>query len=98
MKRQFFTLFTAGVFCASLTAGAFAAGPPAADTAAKDRLISKLEQRAHALDWDAQGTKGVPRARLEQRSLRVKKLIERLKAGETVDPQEIDKLLQQGLP
>ena len=95
MKRQFFTLLTTGVFCASLTAGAFASSPTA--DKAKIELISKLEQRAHRLEWDAQGTKGVPRARLEQRSLRVKKMIERLKAGETVDPQEIDKLLQQGL-
>ena len=95
MKRSFFTLFTTGVFFASLTAGAFA-GSPNADPA-KDRLISKLEQRAHALAWDAQGTKGIPRAQLEQRSLRVKRLIERLKAGEAVSPQEIDKLLQEGL-
>jgi hypothetical protein len=94
MKRQFFTLFTTGVLCTSLTASAFA-GSPTADTE-KAELISKLEQRAHRLEWDAQGTKGVPRAQLEQRSLRVKKLIERLKAGETVDPQEIDKLLQKG--
>jgi hypothetical protein len=95
MKRQLFTLFATGVFCASLTGGVFATSPPA--DAARERLIAQLEQRAHRLDWDAQGTKGVPRARLEQQSLRVKRLIERLKAGETVDPQEIDKLLQKGL-
>src|SRR5262245_46198596 len=75
MKHQILTLFTAGVLCASLTAGAFA-GPPTANTE-QDRLISQLEQKAHRLAWDAQTTKGAPRALQELQSLQVKKLIQR---------------------
>jgi len=93
MKRQFFTLFTAGVLCASLIVGAFAS-PPTADTE-QDKLISQLEQKAHRLEWEAQATKGAPRALRGLQSLRVKKLIQRLQAGEAVDPQEVDKLLKE---
>lgn len=92
MKRQFFTLLTTGIFYASLTASAFA-GAPTADTA-KDKLVSQLERREHQLEWEAQDQKGVPRVQLEQQSLQVKKLIERVKAGEAVDPQAINKLLK----
>ena len=94
MKRQFFTLLTAGVTCASLTAGAFAA-PPAADSE-KAQLVSKLEQRAQRLERQAQATKGAGRQEMELQRLRVKKLIERIQAGESVDPQEIDTLLRKG--
>ena len=93
MKRQFLMLFTAGVLCASLTAGAFASSPTTGTE--KNQLISKLEQQAHRFEWEAQATKGVPRAQRELQSLRVKKLIQRLQAGEAVGPQEIDKLLKE---
>ncbi len=93
MKHHVFTLFTAGILCASLTAGAFASSPVASSE--KDKVIPKLEQQAHRLEWDAQTTKGSARALREMQSLRVKKLIQRLQAGEPVDPQEIDKLLKQ---
>ena len=93
MKHHVFTLFTTGILCASLTAGAFANSP--ATSSDKARVIPKLEQQAHRLDWDAQATKGSARALREMQSYRVKKLIQRLQAGETVDPQEIDKLLNQ---
>ena len=93
MKLHVFTLFTAGILCASLTAGAFASSP----TTSRDKatVIPQLEQQAHRLDWNAQATKGSARALREMQSYRVKKLIERLQAGEAVDPQEIDKLLNQ---
>ena len=93
MKRQFFTLFTAGLLCTSLTASAFASSPTA--NPEKDKAIPQLEQQAHRFDWAAQSTKGSARALREQQSLRVKKLIQRLQAGDAVDPQEIDKLLKE---
>lgn len=93
MKRQFFTLFAAGVLCAALTAGAFAGSPTAATD--KDKVIQELEQQAHRFEWEAQATKGLPRTQREFQSLRVKRLIQRLQAGEAVDPQEIDKLLKE---
>jgi hypothetical protein len=91
MKRLFSTSLAIGTLF--LTAAAFASSPQA-DTE-KAELVSRLEQRADRLEWQAQGTKGVPRAHLQQQSLRLKNLIKRLEAGESVDPQEIDTLLQQ---
>ena len=93
MKRHVFTLFTAGTLYAALTAGALAASPTV--NAEKNAQISQLAQKADRLEWDAQTTKGSARALREMQSLRVKKLIQRLQAGEAVDPQEIDKLLNQ---
>lgn len=93
MTRQFVTLFTAGVLCASLAAPVFAASPTA--NMEKDKVVSELEQQAHRLEWEAQATKGVPRAQREFQSLQVKKLIQRLQAGEAVDSHEIDKLLKE---
>lgn len=93
MTRLFFTLCTAGVLCVSLTTTAVATSPTVA--ADKENVIPKLERQAHRLEWEARATKGVPRAQREFQSLRVKRLIERLQAGEAVDPQEIDKLLKE---
>jgi hypothetical protein len=93
MTRRFFTLFTITTLCVSLTAGAFASSPTAATD--KDTVIPQLEQQAHRFEWEAQATKGIPRAQRELQSFRVKRLIKRLQAGEAVDPQEIDKLLKE---
>ena len=94
MTRQFFTLFTTATLCVSLTAGAFAASSPTTGTE-KDAVVSKLQQQAHRFESDAQATKGSARALREMQSYRVKKLIQRLQAGEAVDPNEIDKLLNE---
>lgn len=93
MKRQFFMLFTTGVLCVSLTAGALAGSPQAAFDEA--RVISGLEQRARRLEWDAQTTKGAGRQERELQRFQIKKLIERIKAGAYVQPQEIDRLLRE---
>jgi hypothetical protein len=93
MKRHLFALLTASVLCASLTASAFALSLTA--NSEKSKVIPQLEQQAHRFDWAAQSTKGSARALREQQSLRVKKLIQRLQAGEAVDPNEIDKLLNE---
>lgn len=93
MKRQFCTLLTVGVLCTSLTTSAFASSPTA--NAEKDKVIPQLEQHVHRFDWAAQSTKGSARALREQQSLQVKKLIQRLQAGEAVDPGEIDTLLKE---
>ena len=94
MKRQFFTLLTTGTLCAPLTVGALA-GSPAADSE-KAQFVSKLEQRAQRLEWNAQATKGAARQELEMQRFRLKKMIKRIEAGEEIDRQEIDTLLRQG--
>ncbi len=94
MNRFLATLLTTGALSASLATGIFASSQPG-DTG-KAELAAQLQRRAERLEWQAQGTKGVPRAHLEQQSVRIKNLIKRLEAGEAVDPQEIDQLLRQG--
>lgn len=93
MTRQVFTLFTTALLCNALTTWAFASPPTAG--AEKDAVVSKLQQQAQRFEREAQATKGIPRSQRELQSSRVKRLIERLQAGETVDPHEIDKLLNE---
>jgi hypothetical protein len=93
MKRQLCTLLTIATLNAALIANASAMSSTA-DTH-KDTLIAQLDRQTHRLDWAAQSTKGSALALREQQSLRVKKLIQRLQAGDAVDPQEIDKLLKE---
>ena len=95
MKRQFFTLLFAGVTCASLTAGAFTNA--FASDSDKARVVSQLEKQAQRLEQHAQGTKGAGRQEFELQRRQVQDLIERIKAGQAVDPQELDKLLRQGV-
>lgn len=92
MKRLFFTLLTAGTVCLSLTVGAFAEAP--VDQNGKTDLVAKLGARAQQLERATEGTKGAHAALLGMQRVRVKKLIERIEAGENVDPQEIDILLR----
>lgn len=92
MTRRFFTLFTTATLSAFLVAGASAM--PSTAGAQRDALIAQLDHQAHRFAWEAQATKGIPRAEREFQSLKVKKLIQRLQVGEVVDPHEIDTLLQ----
>ncbi len=94
MKRPFFTWLTAGVLGFSLTASAFA-GPPRASSQ-QAALVAALEQRAQRLGQHAQTTTGGGRQEFEIERHQVQRLIERLKAGEAVDPREIDTLLGTG--
>jgi len=94
MKHPFFTLFTAGVLGLSLTAGALA-GPPRTGSQ-QSPLIVTLEQRAQRLEQHAQTTTGGGRQEFEIQRHQVQHLIERIKAGEAVDPHEIDMLLKTG--
>jgi TolA-binding protein len=91
MKRQFFALLIAGAVCVSLATGALA-GSPHGDFE-KGKLVLKLEERDRQLEQRAQATKGAPRMELEMQRRQVRNLIEKIKAGESVDPQEIDVLL-----
>jgi len=94
MNRKFFTLLTTGALCVSLTAGAFANS--GSTNPEKSNAVSQLENQSQRLEQHAQATKGIPRQELELQRFKVRQLIERIKAGESVDPREIDKLLRQG--
>jgi 3-oxoacyl-[acyl-carrier-protein] synthase III len=94
MKRPFFPVLTAGVLGASLTAGAFADSPRAGSQ--QVALIATLEQRAQRLEQHVQTTTGGGRQVFEIQRRQVQHLIARIKAGEAVDPHEIDMLLRTG--
>ena len=94
MKHPFFTVLTAGVLGLSLTAGAFADSLRAGSQ--QVALIATLEQRAQRLEQHAQTTTGGGRQEFAIQRRQVQHLIERIKAGEAVDPHEIDRLLRTG--
>lgn len=91
MKRSFLRLLTAVAVSASLATGTVAL---AAQTG-QPKLIARLEARAQQLERATEGTKGAHVALLRMQRVRVKELIERIKTGGNVDPQEIDALLRQ---
>jgi hypothetical protein len=76
----------------SLTVGAFAETPVA--QAGTSERVAELEARARQLERAAEGTKGAHAALLGRQRVRVHQLIDRIKAGENVDPQEIEALLR----
>ncbi len=94
MQRPVWTLFTATVLCPLLITGPLTASAQTSGNQAQ--VISQLEERAQRLERHAHATKGAGRQELELQRLRLKKLIERLKAGQAVDPHEIETLLRKG--
>ena len=94
MNRQFFTMLTTGTIFVSLIAGAFA--NPGSTNSEKSNAVSQLEEQAQRLEQHVQTTTGGGRQVFLLQRRQVQQLIERIKAGESVDPREIDKLLKQG--
>jgi hypothetical protein len=95
MTRQFFILLTAATLCVSLTATAGAFANPESTNADKSNAVSQLENRTKQLEQHAWTTTGGGRQLLQLQRRHVQDLIERIKAGESVDPREIDKLLRE---
>ena len=56
-------------------------------------LVARLEQMASENDWKIKTSTGVPHQKWLLHQMKVQKLIEKLKAGQSVDPQEIDRIL-----
>jgi hypothetical protein len=92
MKWSSLMLLTAGAAGVLLTGCAVVKTP--ASQAGESGVVARLEVRAQQLEWAAQGTKGAHAALLGMQRVRVKQLIERIKAGENVDSQEIEALLR----
>lgn len=85
MKVYSITALT--LFALGTTAPLFAAAPPAPNVAALERAESKLSRMAGQ-------TKGGPQQRLLLERERVRRLLDDLDAGRVVDPQDIDRALQ----
>ncbi|MBI3757774.1 MAG: hypothetical protein HY267_07350 [Deltaproteobacteria bacterium] len=93
MKRQLFTFLTAGALLTSFTVRAFA-NSSALDSN-KRNAVSRLEEHTQRLEQHVQTTTGGGRQVFELQRRQVQDLIDRIKAGESVNPQEIDKLLRE---
>lgn len=93
MKRLFFTLLTAGAVLTSFARGVFATSSTVDPN--KSNAVSQLENREQRLEQHVQTTTGGGRQAFVLQRRQVQQLIERIKAGESVDPREIDKLLRE---
>ena len=93
MKRSRSTLLTAGIITVFFTPSVFAASSALVPN--RSTAVSQLDQHAQRLDQHVQTTTGGGRQTFVLQRRQVQDLIARIKAGESVDPREIDKLLRE---
>jgi hypothetical protein len=56
-------------------------------------LVARLERMASESDWKTRTLTGAPRQKWLLHQARVRRLIDQLKSGQSVDPKEIDQIL-----
>ncbi len=83
------------MFIVAVSIGLFAAVAGAQDKAPNRELLAKLEQMRSESESKAQTLTGGPKMKWLLQEARINKFIERIKAGQTVDPKEIDQLLRE---
>jgi hypothetical protein len=67
----------------------------AQDQKAKTEVLAKLEQMLADTDWKVTTSTGGPKGQWLLRQRKLNRLIDQLKAGQSVDPKEVDELLRQ---
>jgi hypothetical protein len=73
---------------------AFAAAPMWAQSGPPDpKVLAQLEKRLAQSDSEAKRLTGAPKSLWLLREAKIQKIIERLKAGQPVDPKELDVVL-----
>ena len=83
------------VFPLAITLNVFAAAPMWAQQKSPDgNLMAQLEQRLADSNTKSKQLTGKPRSLWLLRQAKIEKIIERLNAGQSVDPKEIDVILQ----
>ena len=83
------------VFLLAVGLGALAASPLWAQQQKPDQnLVAQLEKRLAESDSKTRNLTGGPKGLWLLRQAKIEKLIERLKAGQSVDPKEIDVILK----
>jgi len=83
------------VFLVAVSMAILAAGAQAQDKGSNPELVARLEQMRTASEHKAQILTGKPKAEWLLREARINRLIDQLKAGQSVDPKEIDELLKE---
>jgi hypothetical protein len=76
----------------SLVLSASASAQPKGDD---KELVARLERMASETEWKTRTLTGAPQQKWLLHQARVRRLIERLNAGQSVDPREIDELLRE---
>lgn len=83
------------VFVVMVSIGLLVATAEAQDKGSDRELVAQLEQMRSQSEQKVQNLTGVPKQTWLLHEARINKLIDRLKAGQTVDPKEIDALLKE---
>lgn len=82
-------------FFLTIALSALAATPMwAQEQKADENLMAQLEKRLDESNTKSKGLTGKPRSLWLLRQAEIEKIIRRLKAGESVDPKEIDVILK----
>lgn len=83
------------VFTLAIALNVFTVAPTWAQQKSPDAdLLAQLEKRLAESDTRSKGLTGKPRSLWLLRQAEIEKIIGRLKAGESVDPKEIDVILK----
>ena len=84
----------AKVFVLAMAMNVLAGTPIWAQQKAPDaNLLAQLEKKLAQSDTEAKRLTGAPRSLWLLREVKIEKIIERLKAGKSVDPKELDVIL-----
>ena len=82
------------IFVLAMAMNVLAATPMWAQQSAPDaNLLAQLEKRLAQSDSEGKRLTGAPKSLWLPREAKIAKIIERLKAGESVDPKELDVVL-----
>ena len=82
------------IFVLAMAMNVLAATPMWAQQSAPDaNLLAQLEKRLAQSDSEGKRLTGAPKSLWLLREAKIAKIIERLKAGESVDPKELDVVL-----
>jgi len=82
------------LFVVAVSMSLLAVAAQAQDKGSNPELVARLEQMRTASEHKAEILNGKPKAEWLLREARINRLIDQLKAGQTVDPKEIDELLK----
>jgi len=83
------------LFVVAVSMSLLAIAAQAQDKGSNPELVAKLDQMRSDSAHKAEILAGKPKAEWLMREARINRLIAQLKAGQTVDPKEIDELLKE---
>jgi len=89
------TIMNLKPFVVAVSLALLAATAQAQDKGSNRELLAKLDQMRNESEHKAQILAGAPKQKWLLHEARVNKLIDHLKAGQPVDPKEIDDLLKE---